>query len=89
MVLDARLVSDLGRPVSFKGSILNPLAVPYLLTVTIGYICRRRFPAGCCQRCGCLLTGNRSGVCPECGTAGVKSIAARDSQHEPSQPQPD
>ena len=29
---------------------------------------RRRFPAGHCQRCGYDLTGNVSGVCPECGS---------------------
>ncbi len=27
-----------------------------------------RFPSGCCSSCGYDLTGNRSGVCPECGT---------------------
>lgn len=28
---------------------------------------RRRFPPGCCAGCGYELTGNTSGVCPECG----------------------
>jgi rubrerythrin len=28
----------------------------------------RRIPPGHCQRCGYNLTGNVSGVCPECGT---------------------
>lgn len=28
---------------------------------------RRRYPAHCCQACGYELTGNTSGVCPECG----------------------
>jgi hypothetical protein len=27
----------------------------------------RRFPAGCCPRCGYDLTANESGRCPECG----------------------
>ena len=27
----------------------------------------RRFPPGHCQACGYNLTGNTSGVCPECG----------------------
>lgn len=26
------------------------------------------FPPGCCRECGYDLTGNVSGVCPECGT---------------------
>jgi hypothetical protein len=29
----------------------------------------RKIPVGHCQRCGYNLTGNVSGVCPECGTA--------------------
>jgi hypothetical protein len=29
----------------------------------------RRHPEGHCQSCGYNLTGNTSGVCPECGTA--------------------
>ena len=29
----------------------------------------RRLHSGCCSRCGYNLTGNTSGVCPECGTA--------------------
>ncbi len=29
---------------------------------------RRGYPPGHCQRCGYDLTGNLSGVCPECGT---------------------
>ncbi len=29
---------------------------------------RRRIPPGHCRRCGYDLTGNVSGVCPECGT---------------------
>jgi hypothetical protein len=28
----------------------------------------RRHPPGHCQKCGYDLTGNKSGVCPECGT---------------------
>ncbi len=29
---------------------------------------RRRIPPGHCQSCGYNLTGNTSGICPECGT---------------------
>ena len=34
----------------------------------------KRFPEGCCQRCGYDLRGNVSGRCPECGRA-VNPIA--------------
>jgi hypothetical protein len=27
------------------------------------------FPPHCCHKCGYVLTGNSSGVCPECGTS--------------------
>lgn len=38
---------------------------------------RRRIPFGHCQKCGYDLTGNVSGVCPECGaTAAKKGDAA-------------
>ena len=30
---------------------------------------KRRPPAGVCAKCSYDLTGNMSGVCPECGTA--------------------
>ena len=32
----------------------------------------RRYPPGHCLKCGYNLTGNVSGVCPECGTAFVE-----------------
>jgi hypothetical protein len=34
-----------------------------------GWWSGRRFPSGHCPTCGYDLTGNVSGVCPECGTA--------------------
>lgn len=33
---------------------------------------RRRFPPGHCAECGYNLTGNVSGMCPECGTEVVQ-----------------
>ena len=33
---------------------------------------RRRTPPGHCQHCGYNLTGNESGVCPECATSVLK-----------------
>jgi hypothetical protein len=34
---------------------------------------RRRSRRGCCERCAYDLTGNASGVCPECGTPVAKA----------------
>lgn len=38
-----------------------------LLALYLWWIKRRRFGAGQCGRCGYDMTGNISGVCPECG----------------------
>jgi hypothetical protein len=46
-----------------------PLVVATVLTATLRWRDRRRIPPGHCGQCGYNLTGNVSGVCPECGTA--------------------
>ena len=52
-------------------TLVVPLWIPLLLTVlataVFSWWYRRLIPAGHCQRCGYDLTGNISGVCPECG----------------------
>ena len=56
------------RVVSF---VFIPLWLPLLLTLLVILILvvrnRRRIPVGHCTRCRYDLTGNTSGVCPECG----------------------
>jgi hypothetical protein len=53
-------------------AVIVPLWIPPLLiaipTTILWYRDRRR-PKGCCQGCGYDLTGNLSGICPECGVA--------------------
>ncbi len=48
-----------------------PELVVNIVLVSIATFLRRRYypiyPPGHCQRCGYNLTGNVSGVCPECG----------------------
>ena len=47
-----------------------PLWIPFILLAIPTYMLwrrDRRKPEGCCQNCGYDLTGNESGVCPECG----------------------
>ena len=39
------------------------------------YDTRQRYRHGHCQKCGYDLTGNESGVCPECGMA-IEAIEA-------------
>jgi hypothetical protein len=52
---------------------LLPLWIPSLLTsmptAVLFWRDRRRIPPHCCQSCGYDLTGNVSGVCPECHEA--------------------
>lgn len=51
--------------------LLLPLWIPFLVisvpTAYLWYCDRRRIPPHCCQQCGYDLTGNTSGICPECG----------------------
>lgn len=47
-----------------------PLWIPLVLTASPAaylFYRDRRIPPHCCQSCGYDLTGNTSGVCPECG----------------------
>jgi hypothetical protein len=47
-----------------------PLSIPFLLTAfptAFLWWRDRRIPPHCCQTCAYDLTGNVSGVCPECG----------------------
>ena len=48
-----------------------PLWIPLLLIgapTVILWRNDRRYPPGHCRKCGYNLTGNVSGICPECGT---------------------
>jgi hypothetical protein len=63
-------------PVPTLGSILLPYfigaafvlsAVLFLLSLAGLWREWRRNPLGHCQKCGYYLTGNTSGICPECG----------------------
>ncbi len=62
-------------------SLYIPLWMPFLLTATL-WLClrRKRHERGHCERCGYDLTGNTSGVCPECGST-VASNDDRSHQH--------
>lgn len=55
------------EPVRLTG-ILFVLTLPVSLITGLPFLALgpRRYPAGCCQKCGYDLTGNESGRCPEC-----------------------
>jgi hypothetical protein len=53
-----------------------PVALLTPLTIFLDRRDRRRRPPGHCQSCGYNLTGNTSGICPECGVATGSGSAA-------------
>jgi hypothetical protein len=71
---------------SIWGDMINvPLWMPFVLigfpTALLWRADRRCRRTGHCKECGYNLTGNKSGVCPECGTAaGDVSILRRRDQ---------
>lgn len=61
-----------GRPFIARGVVVMPLWICFVIAAgPTGCLWwrdrRRRIPPGHCQNCGYNLTGNVSGVCPECG----------------------
>lgn len=49
-------------------SLVFHVGIPVLVLSGVARIFRSPVAAGCCRQCGYDLTGNTSGVCPECGT---------------------
>ena len=73
------LATDPG-PVRLVGATVGGALAATSLGVTLRGILRRQPRPGVCGNCGYNLTGNISGVCPECGTelgggAGMRDIA--------------
>jgi hypothetical protein len=68
-VLDLSSVAATPRKIRF---INLPLWMPLMMTIGAAWMIhwqhRKRIMQGHCQACGYNLTGNTSGVCPECGT---------------------
>jgi hypothetical protein len=56
-----------GQPLAFVPLWL-PLVIVVIPTAWLWWRDLRRYPEGHCQKCGYDLTGNVSGICPECGT---------------------
>jgi len=64
------LMDHLASPTWLVGAVV-PLWIPFVAvsmpTALLWWRDRRRIPPGHCRKCGYDLTGNVSGVCPECG----------------------
>lgn len=54
--------------IAFLFFLLFAMLLLSLVCAGMKYRDRRRIPPHCCQRCGYNLTGNVSGICPECGS---------------------
>ena len=64
------------RPISGVWSVVVPLWMPlFVAAIATAFLWRRdrRPPPGHCQNCGYDLTGNITGLCPECGIAQSKA----------------
>jgi len=57
-----------------------PLLLTAIPTAWLWHRDRRRIRPGCCLRCGYDLTGNTSGVCPECGDKVHPPVVLADSE---------
>lgn len=70
------VISIFLAPESLSALILSPvgLVTPAVVlagiafVVIVAWLRRREYPEGACQTCGYNLSGNVSGICPECGT---------------------
>ncbi len=60
----------------------SPLFGALWATLLLRWSRRPCIDLGCCQACGYNLTGNTSGICPECGTPckPLEGIAREDSE---------
>lgn len=75
-------LNDNTGPLSVYVSLWMQLAVLFALTPALALVWsllyvnwrNRRLPCRHCQTCGYNLTGNESGVCPECGTNIEKAV---------------
>jgi hypothetical protein len=56
-------------PSEVRGVLVVFVLVALILPLVVSLPLRVRRPEGLCRHCGFNLTGNTSGVCPECGTS--------------------
>lgn len=63
-------VKMLAIPLWFPAFLFGILPAGSVISSLLGRL--RRHRCGLCMKCGYNLTGNTTGVCPECGTAFVK-----------------
>jgi len=58
----------LTHPIEAALSLLFHVGLPVVFMWFVNRTFTRTPPLNCCQQCGYGLTGNVSGICPECGT---------------------
>ncbi len=74
-----------GRHASYVLSVAHWTFASLVLTYPLVYLIsaiRRRIPPGHCKKCTYNLTGNTSGVCPECGTPATPQVYKESSVNQ-------
>jgi len=70
-----------GRKGAYETNVVLPLFLPFMIVASMTWIVwyrdRHRIRPGHCRNCGYSLTGNLSGVCPECGEKVAEQAGSR------------
>lgn len=82
-ILSPPYTGSIGLPSSFGVPLWLPSAVFGIGSAILLFLPGRRFAYPACNCCGYNLTGNTSGICPECGTQVSKGMQEKLTTNSP------